>query len=223
MISVTTMAMAQQVRTISSSAGLQTWTPSGAAGAAILAVDDEGYVESSATGNTASGTLALQSSFAIPSDAVINSLVVRAKVRLAAAGSRMIRCGFSGTQMADAQSLTSTSWTYMDFPFAMNPSTSSSWTPTAVNSLTTAYLRAYADADGPTVHADYLAIVVDYTSDDEPDPDPEDPISIPGVSTIMSGNIPVVKVMAGTTEIWSSPAAIVQFTVTGTSFAPQIS
>lgn len=214
--------MAQQVRTISSSAGLQTWTPSGAAGAAILAVDDEGYVESSATGNTASGTLALQSSFAIPSDAVINSLVVRAKVRLAAAGSRIIRCGFSGTQMADTQSLTSTSWTYMDFPFAMNPSTSSSWTPTAVNSLTTAYLRAYADADGPTVHADYLAIVVDYTSDDEPDPDPEDPISIPGVSTIMSGNIPVVKVMAGTTEIWPSPAAIVQFTVTGTSFAPQI-
>lgn len=214
--------MAQQIRTISSSAGLQTWTPTGAAGAAILAVDDGNYVESDATSNTASGTLALASSFTLPDDAEIHSVVVRAKVRLAAAGARTVRCGFNGTAMADTQSLTSTGWVYMDFPFALNPATTAAWTAAGVNALTTAYLRAYADADGPVVQADYLAIVVDFTSTEEPDPEPEDPISIPGIAAIYSGSTPIAKVLVGETMIWPAPTAEVMMTVTGTSFAPKV-
>lgn len=211
--------MAVQVRAISPTAVLQFWTPTGATGAALLATDDGTYVESSPTSNTASGILALASSFTIPAEATINNVVVRAKVRLATAGVRIVRCGFTATYMAATQNLSSTDWVYMDFPFATDPATLTAWTPSAVNALTTAYLRAYADADGPTVQADYLAIVVDYTDASEPDPPAE---SIPGVIGIRAGATQVLRVMSGETEIWPGSSATVTMMVTGTSFSPQI-
>lgn len=192
--------MAEQVRTISTSASLQTWTPTGTAGAAILAVDDGSYVESLAVDNTASGTLSLASPFSVPTGSIINSLNVRIKVRLAAAGSRTMRAGFSGAMMAATQNLTSTDWTYMDFPFAADPATSSAWTAESINALTTAYIRAYADADGPIVQADYIAIVVDYAEGSGG----EGGEPVPGVVSIYSGSsTPISKIYSGTTLIWS--------------------
>lgn len=213
--------MAVQVRTISPSANLQNWTPTGATGAARLTAADGDYVESTFDTNTASGTLNLASPFSLPSDAVINTVIIRTRVRLATPGSRIMRCGFNGSATAATQSLVATEWTDMDFPVPYNilVGASEPWTRDGVNSIAGAYLRAYADADGPVVHADYLAIIVEYSSNEAPDPDP---ISIPDVAAIRSGSTYITKVNVGQTTIWPLPAADIQMTVQGTSFAPQI-
>lgn len=212
--------MAEQVRTVSTSANLQGWTPSGGAGATILMVDDTTFVESSPTANTASGTLALASSFTIPTTAVIQSVVVRAKMRLATAGVRIIRGGFSGSQAGAQQNLTSAEWVYVDFAMPNDPSTSAPWTAEGANGISSAYIRAYADADGPVVHTGYLAIVVEYT--DEIEPEQPEPSRMPGIEQVYLGGTPVAKAYAGDTLIWPAESAELRMMVSGTSFSPEI-
>lgn len=221
--------MAEQIRGVAPTGFLQNWTPTDSAGLAILAIDDDTYVESSATANTPSGSLPVTSAFSIPGDATVNSVRVRCRVRLAAPGTRQVRCGFSGATMGTVQNLSNTTFTVMDFDIPNDPATGLPWTANGVNTLVTptfsgptAYLRAYADADGPVVQAAWVGIVVDYTGTEPPESIPTIFAGSTEAVAIKAGTTNIVRVMAGTDQIWPEPAASLRMTVTGTSFSPEI-
>lgn len=221
--------MAEQVRGVAPTGNLSSWTPADSAGLAILAVDDDTYVESSPTANTPSGSLPVTSAFTIPGGATVNSVKVRCRVRLAAAGTRQVRCGFSGSVMGTVQNLSSTTFIVMNFDMPTDPATGLPWTANGVNTLVTptfsgptAYIRAYADADGPVVQAAWVGIVVDYTPTGPADPIPTIFAGNTEVVAIKVGATNIARVMAGADQIWPEPGASLRMTVTGTSFSPEL-
>ena len=187
--------MAIHTRYASASAIWQNWTPN--SGAHLSAPDGALYVESSPDLNTVSGAITMEAGTPVPSGATINSVVVRARFRLASAGTRQVRAGFTGFYQAAVQNLTSTTFVDVDFPFATNPYTSTAWDVNGVNGLTSLYIRAYADGDGPVVHCDAVSLVVDYTTGTPP-PEP-----LAGIVAINAGeSTSISKVYAGSTIIW---------------------
>lgn len=189
--------MAQQIRYL---AEMDAWTPEDGAGVAAVAAIDGSYVVSSGT-STSTGTLSLDSPFAVPVGATVNFVRFRMTYRLAAAGSAIVRPGFTGSLQftPTPAASTNTTWVTQDYDMTVYQATSAPWTPSDVNGLTSGYFRQYTNSTGVEVQVDYYAIIVDYT---EGDPEPE-PSAIPGVSTIYSGaSTPVSKVYSGSTLIW---------------------
>ncbi len=189
--------MAQQIRFLSD---IFAWTPTGGSGVAAVASIDGSYVASSGT-STSTATVALDSPFAVPPTATVNFVRFRMTHRLAAAGSAIIRPGFSGAlQMTPAPAAsTHTTWTTQDYDMPVFQTTGLPWTPSDVNGLTTGYFRQYTNPSGVEVQVDYFAIIVDYT---EGEPEPGPIASIPGVSAMYSGAAPVSRVYSGSTLIW---------------------
>lgn len=196
--------MAQQIRFLS---GMSAWTPTGGAGAVAVSAVDGSYVSSAGT-STSSGSVALDSSFAVPAGATVNFVRFRMTYRLASAGSATVRPGFSGTlQFTPTPSAsTNTTWVTQDYDMTVYQATGQAWTPGDVNGLTTGYMRQYNNPTGVEIQVDYFAVIVDYTEGGgEPEPELG---GIPGVNTIYSGeSTPISKVYSGSTLIWPNGGA----------------
>lgn len=192
--------MAQQIRFLSD---VFAWTPTGSPGVTALSAIDGSYVSSSGT-STSTGSVALDSPFAVPLDATVNFVRFRVTYRLASAGSARVRPGLSGgLQFTPAPApSTNTTWVTQDYDMTVYQTTGLPWTPADVNGLTTSQLRQYDNATAVEVQVDYFAVIVDYTEGDGGEPNPG-PVSIPNVSTIYSGaSTPIARVYSGSTLIW---------------------
>lgn len=215
------------------SSAVQNWAPAGWPGNAVLATPDEvSYLSSSATANTASGTVSLTtdpSGWDIPIDAVINSVKCLFRYRLRSAGSRTISGGFTSTTLGVATTATQTDWTTLEVEFEEPPD--SPGVPWSVDELNTfgwsIYFRAYANASGPIVDWAWGCIEVQYDTPGT-DPTPASIIDALGRNTlaIKSGEqgTACLRVLDSNSQIiWPASEAFVTFEIPpSVMFLPEI-